>query len=93
MMNSADVKAGTVTLETLLSSGWVEDDDMDPYIPANYRESLGRADGLLNTANEVPRSWDHSNVWTNDDGRIRQVRGHSRASATVYFTDLHGLTL
>jgi len=93
MMNSVDVKAGTVTLETLLSTGYEEDDDMDSYISASYRESIGRADGLLNTANEVPRGWYHSNVWTDDDGEIRQVRGHSRASATICFTDVHDLDL
>ncbi|KAF1934629.1 hypothetical protein EJ02DRAFT_507419 [Clathrospora elynae] len=60
-MDRDDVVAGTVTLETLLSTGWEEDDEQDEEIPADYRKSLGRADGLLNTANEFPRGWDHSN--------------------------------
>ena len=91
MMDSDDVVAGTVTLETLLSTGYEEDDEQDPVIPNDYRKSLGRADGLLNTANEVPRGWDHTKMWTGPDGRDRKVRGHSRASATIYFTNLHGL--
>ena len=92
-MDSDNVVAGTVTLETLLSTGWEENDEVAENQVANYRESLGSADGLLNTANEVPRDWDHSNMWTGEDGRAREVRGHSRASATMYFTDLHGLAL
>ncbi|KAF1922326.1 uncharacterized protein M421DRAFT_412960 [Didymella exigua CBS 183.55] len=71
MMNSNDVVARTVTLETLLSAGWEEDDEQDEAIPADYRKSLGRADGLLNTANEVSQGWDHVNIWTGDDGRER----------------------
>ncbi|XPS71826.1 hypothetical protein M3J09_004003 [Ascochyta lentis] len=70
-MGSDDVVAGTVTLETLLSTGWEEDDELDEMVPASYHMALGRADGLLNTANEVPRGWDHSNIWTGDDGRER----------------------
>ncbi|EFQ95471.1 hypothetical protein PTT_06542 [Pyrenophora teres f. teres 0-1] len=70
-MNRDDVVDGTVTLETLLSTGWEEDDKQDEDIPAYYHLSLGRADGLLNTANEVSRAWDHSNIWTGDDGRER----------------------
>lgn len=93
MMGRDDVEAGTVTLETLLSTGWEDDEEQDEGIPANFRKSLGRADGLLNTANEVSQSWEHSNIWTGDDGRERKVRDHSRASATIYFTDLHGLAL
>jgi hypothetical protein len=93
MMNSNDVMAGTVTLKTLESTGWEEDDEQDPEIPNYYRETLGKADGLLKTANEVSRGWDHSNMWKGDDGRERDVRGHSRASATIDFTDLHGLAL
>ena len=93
MMNRDDVVDGTVTLETLLSTGWEEDDKQDEDIPAYYHLSLGRADGLLNTANEVSRAWDHSNIWTGDDGRERNVCGHSRASATIYFTNLYSLAL
>jgi hypothetical protein len=93
MMNSNDVIAGTVTLKTLESTGWEEDDEQDEEIPADYRKSIGKADGLLNTANEVPRGWDHSNMWKGDDGREREVRGHSRASATIDFTDVHGFAL
>lgn len=93
MMNDDNVVAGTVTLETLLSTGWEEDHDPDEDLIADYHISLGRADGLLNTANEVPRLWYHSYLWTDDDGRQRDVRDHSRASATIYFTDLHGLAL
>ena len=93
MMGADEVVAGTVTLETLLSTGWEKDDNVDAGIPAGYHESLGRADGLLNTANEVIQDWYHSYMWTGDDGRQRDVRGHSRASATIYFTDLHGLAL
>ena len=93
MMNSDDVIAGTVTLETLLSTEWKEDDEQDEEIPKDYRFSLGRADGLLNMANMVSRGWDHMSKWTGDDGRERDVRGHSHASASVYFTDLHNLAL
>ncbi|OAG17328.1 hypothetical protein CC77DRAFT_1042963 [Alternaria alternata] len=71
-MDSDDVVAGTVTLETLLSTGYEEDDEQDPVIPNDYRKSLGRADGLLNTANEVPRGWDHTKMWTGPDGRDRK---------------------
>ncbi|KAF1935625.1 hypothetical protein EJ02DRAFT_448531 [Clathrospora elynae] len=70
-MDRDDVVAGTVTLKTLLSTGWEEDDKQDEAIPKDYRLSLGRADGLLKMANEVPRGWDHSNIWTGDDGRER----------------------
>lgn len=93
MMNSDDVIDGTVTLETLLSVGWDEDDEVDEEIPIDYRRSLGRADGLTNTANEFVRVWYHSNKWTGDDGKERRVRAHSRASATFYFTDLHVLAV
>ncbi|KAH6875233.1 hypothetical protein BKA58DRAFT_117761 [Alternaria rosae] len=68
-MNSDDVKPGTVTLEELVSIGWDEDDDED--LPAGWRLPLGRADSLLNTANEVPRIWYHVEYWTGDDGRVR----------------------
>lgn len=54
MLNSDDVVAGIVTLEKLRLTGWEEDDEQDEAIPADHRKSLGRADGLLNTANEVP---------------------------------------
>lgn len=86
MMSSDNVVAGAVTLETLLSTGWEEDDELPKEMEEDYRHSLGKADSLLNTANEVVRSWDHSSVWTAADGR-------ERLSATIHFTDLHGLAL
>ena len=77
MMNSDDVQAGTVTKEELLSTGWEEDDEEDPAIPESYHESLGKADGLLNMGNGFSRSWYHSNMWTGDDGRVREVCGRT----------------
>jgi hypothetical protein len=54
MMNKDDAVAGNVTMKTLLSTGWEEDGEQDEEILADYRKSLGRADGLLKTADEVP---------------------------------------
>ena len=94
MMNSDNAKAGTETRETLESTGWEEDDlEDDPEMVEEWRTYLEGADGLLNTDNETPRYWGHSNPWIGKDGRKRWVRGHHRASATVYFTDLHLLAL
>ncbi|KNG45771.1 hypothetical protein TW65_07517 [Stemphylium lycopersici] len=72
MMNSDDVQAGTVTRETLVSTGWKEDTAIAEQLPAAWHESLGNADGMMNTENEYPRQWDHSLVWTDDQGRQRQ---------------------
>jgi len=89
-MNSDNPKAGTETRGTLESTGWEEDDlEKQPDIAEQWRDLLEGADGLLNTNNETPRYWYHENDWTGKDGRDRSVRGHNRASATVYFTDLH----
>lgn len=84
MMNSDDVQAGTVTRETLVSTGWKEETAIAEQLPAAWHESLGNADGMMNTENEYPRQWDHSLVWTDDQGRQRQVRVHSYASAAFY---------
>ena len=91
MMNSDDLQVGTLTLQTLLSTGWEEDDEVEEGIIKAWRKGLGTANGLMNTANEFPRSWDHVNIWTDDQGRIRLVRIRSHATATLYFTDLHDL--
>jgi len=90
-MNRDDVEPGTVTREKLVSIGW--DDEEDEVLAKKWRVPLARADGLLNTANEVPRVWYHENDWTGDDGRARTVRGHSRARAIIDFTNIHVLAL
>ncbi|EMD58282.1 hypothetical protein COCSADRAFT_104241 [Bipolaris sorokiniana ND90Pr] len=71
-MNSDNVQAGTVTRETLKNTGWRELDQVPEQLSNDWHESLGAADGLTNTANEFPSQWDHEELWTDDQDRVRQ---------------------
>ncbi|EUC28781.1 hypothetical protein COCVIDRAFT_105317 [Bipolaris victoriae FI3] len=71
-MNSDNVQAGTVTLEKLEKTGWVEWEDFPEEVSNDWRKSIGKADGLMNTANEFAREWDHDEMWTDDQGRERR---------------------
>lgn len=83
MMNSDNVQAGTVTRETLKNTGWRELDQVPEQLSNDWHESLGAADGLTNTANEFPSQWDHEELWTDDQDRVRQVGAHSHATSTL----------
>lgn len=93
MMNSDNVQAGTVTLETLEKTGWVEWEEFPQEVSDDWHKSLGMADGLMNTENEFPSEWEHSQTWKDDQDRIRKVSAHRHASATCYPTNQHGLAV
>ncbi|USP82101.1 hypothetical protein yc1106_09375 [Curvularia clavata] len=71
-MHSEDAQAGTVTKETLKLTGWEEDAISSEDVSKDWHESLGTADGLMNTDNEVTRVWDHDNHWEDNEGRKRR---------------------
>jgi hypothetical protein len=91
-MTSDDVVAGTATYKGIEDVGWEEDDDQTT--ADDWREGLGTADGFMRKENEISRTWWHENDWgpKDEEGhKTMPVRVHSHASATFYFTDLHGL--